>query len=735
LLFPPQCDPRAPYLALPSLTAFLRQNGYEVVQKDVNAEAFDKLLTQENLERMSGVISRRLKGLDGKRSLSYEEQKRYRKLGEATLFAPYIIRNIEKAKGILRDKEEFYDIDKHTWSRDVISRGLELISAVYYPTELSLHHYQMKYSSYSTKQLMEAIQDKEENIFLDFFERYTIPEIMSEKPDLVGISIAIYHQIIPGLTLANLIKKAGFYVTIGGSHYTKLMEEIRNSKELFSSVDSFIVYEGEHALLALAQQLEGDRDLSQVPNLVYNRGEETCVNEPFFIEDVNSLPTPDFDGLPFELYLSPEKVLPLSLSKGCYWRKCAFCEIYYSNIVKGYPGHYRPRKADLVIEDIRQLSGKYDTNFFLFTDETLAPKAMRSLSQSLIANDLRIQWLCYARFEEALTPQLCQLIAQAGCRKLLLGLESGCQRVLDLMEKGIGKKAVEGVLRNLYEAGVSIYLFCIIGFPSETKEEALETLDLLLRNKEVIDTPGFYLDIVMFNLDKHCKVAQFPHLYEVTQIFRNDEDDLSVSTLGFQTEVGMNRLEAEEVLSDMGRQTGRAFSPRRFPVPEEYNLLYHFHYDTKPFSISVSDKEVGQGDEDLSLAIPYIPESVTIKPFRYNLEHIIKTVSQNEKEVERMILEKGWLSKGEVRGEVEDKMATLSREETHVVLNAETNKMMFMDFRGNFLLGLCDGRRTFKELVQRYSDVYRIDFETAASRCLSFFEYMLTEGAIDINRW
>ena len=730
MLFPPQCDPRAPYLALPSLTAFLRQNGYEVVQKDINAEAYDRLLTEENLERTHKVISGRLKGLDGKRSLPYQEQKKYRKLGEAILFAPYIIRNIEKAKKTLRDKEEFYDIGKHTWSRDVISRGLDLISAAYYPTELSLHHYEMKYSSYSTKQLMEAIRDKEENIFLDFFERYTIPEIMSEKPDLVGISIAIYHQIIPGLTLASLIKKAGFYVTIGGTHYTKLIDEIRNNKELFSCTDSFIVYEGEHALLALAQQFGANGDLSSVPNLIYKKGEQICVNEPFFVEDVNSLPTPDFDDLPFELYLSPEKVLPLPLSKGCYWKKCAFCEIFYSNIIKGYPGHYRPRKTDLVIEDIRQLSGKYDTSFFFFTDETLSPKAMRSLSQSLIANNLEIQWLCYARFEEAFTPELCQLIAKAGCRKLLLGLESGCQRVLDLMEKGITKKTVEVILRNLYEAGVSLYLFCIIGFPTETQEEALETLDLLLRGKEVIDTPGFYLDLVMFNLDKHCKVAQFPHLYGVTQIFRNDEDDLSVSTLRFQTERGMNRLEAEEVLSNIRDQTEGAFSSRRFPVPEEYNLLYHFHYDTKPFSVSVLEKEVRHGDEDLSVAVPYIPESITIKSFRYSLEHIIKTVSEKEKEIERVSLEKGWLSKGEVREEVEGKMAPLSREETHVVLNAETNRMLFVDFRGNFLLGLCNGKHTFKDLVKRYSDVYRIAFEKAASRCVNFFEYLLGEGVI-----
>jgi radical SAM superfamily enzyme YgiQ (UPF0313 family) len=699
-----------------------------VIQKDVNAEAFNELLTAKTLEKSRRTVSRKLRELDGRRTLSYREQKKYRKLAEAALFAPFVSRNVEKAKAILHDKEDFYNIDKHTWSRDVISRSLDVISTAHYPSQLSLHHYEMDYSPYSTEQLLQAVEDREENIFLEYFEQYTIPEIAKEKPGLVGISVATFHQIIPGLTLAGLAKEAGFYVAVGGTHFTKLVEELQGARELFSCADAFIAYEGEHALLSLAQQLETDGDLGQVPNLIYMGGNKVRINEPFCVEDVNTLPTPDFDGMPFDLYLAPEKVLPLAYSKGCYWKKCAFCEIFYSNIIKGRPGHYRPKKTELVIEDIRQLSQKYGTRFFLFTDETLSPKAMRELSLALVEDNLNIQWLGYARFEEALTPELCQLISRAGCRKLLLGLESGCQRVLYLMEKGINKEQAEAILRNLHEAGVSVYLFCIVGFPTETREEALETLDFLLRNREMIDSPGFYLDLVLFNLDKHCKVSQLPEQYSVSQIYGNDYDDLSVSTLRFQSGEGMDRLEAEQVLSGIRGQTETAFSSRRFPVPEEYNLLYHYHYDKVPLTASPS--QPSRDDVDLSLAIPYISESATAMTFRYNLEQIIKTVSEKDGEIEKLNLEKGWLSKEEAGEGIEKEMPFVPREEAHAVLNAETSRMLFIDFRGNFLLGLCDGKRTFLEIARRFAQVYRLDSDRAANQCVNFFEYMMKEGIV-----
>ncbi|MFC1954333.1 B12-binding domain-containing radical SAM protein [Chloroflexota bacterium] len=703
-----------------------------MIQKDVNAEAYDKLLTKSHLERMFNGISKILVELDGKQSLSYKEQKEYSQLGNVSLSAPYVIRNIEEGKRILRDKEEFYDPTKYNWGLRMVSQGLALVSAAYYPTTLSLHDFKMRYSRYSTKQIARAIQDKNENPFLDYFNNITVPEIIQEKPDIVGISIANSCQVIPGLTLASLIKDAGFYVTIGGTIITKLVEKIRDNRALFTFADSFIAYEGEHALLALAQQLQVKGDFRKVPNLIYSIKESIYVNEPFLVEDVNSLPTPDFDGLPFELYLSPEKVLPLSLSKGCYWSNCAFCDIYYSNIGGDHPNHYRPRRTDLVMEDILQLSRRYNTKFFIFTDESLSPKAMSALSHSLITNNLDVQWLCYARFENALTPELCRLIARAGCRKLLLGLESGSQRVLDVMKKGISTEIIETTLKNLYNARVSFYLFCLIGFPTETEDEVLKTMSLLIQNKEVINTPGSFFEVVQFEFADHCTVAQSPDTYGVTQIFRNPDDDLATSASGFHAKSGMNSLETAKALSNILNQLDREFSSERFPTPEEYNILYHSHYDNKPFPYSFSYKETEQNNEYSFQAKLFIPKSVSIISFRYDLEYITNIIYTIDRNIQITCLEKSWLAEEEIRSDVESNVAALYPEETFAVTNVETNTTVFIDNRGKFFLDLCDGNHNLNNIAQRYSKDSGLTLEESSGQCMEFFKHLLAYQMVTV---
>jgi len=349
----------------------------------------------------------------------------------------------------------------------------------------------------------------------------------------------------------------------------------------------------------------------------------------------------------------------------------------------------------------------------------------------LIINSLNVQWLCYARFEKALTPELCQLIARAGCRKLLLGLESGCQRVLDIMEKGIGLEIIETTLKNLYIAGVSVYLFCLVGFPTETEEDVLQTMNLLIRNKDVINTFGSFFEVVQFEFNDHCKVAQFPDIFGVTQIFR-DDDDLATSASGFQAKSGMNHLKTTEVLSSIMNRLNREFLSERFPTPEEYNILYHSHYDNEPFSHSFSYKESKQTGEYSFNSKPYIPKSVFISSFHYNLENIINVVYTIEKEIELMSLEKGWLSEEEIRSEVESKVASLYPEETIVVANVETNTTVFIDHRGKFFLDLCNGNYNLTDIASRYSEDSGVALEESLNQCMEFFQHLLNAHMVTV---
>src|SRR2546422_10476237 len=98
------------------------------------------------------------------------------------------------------------------------------------------------------------------------------------------------------------------HLTIGGSIFTRLVDNLRRVEAMFQFADDFVVFEGETALLELIHQLEGKRDFSKVPNLIYRQNGKTIVNQPFFSENINALSAPNFDGFPFRQYLAPQSV-------------------------------------------------------------------------------------------------------------------------------------------------------------------------------------------------------------------------------------------------------------------------------------------------------------------------------------------------------------------------------------------------------------------------------------------
>jgi len=370
LLFPPSWHPSQPYLSLPSLTAFLRQNGvYDVEQRDLNIELLDFLLSQETCSDFYFKISDKLKSLENHSTKSKEK---IQALTSAAESLPALINRVEWSKNTLRS-DDFYDLNRYMESVHVINETLQLMSALYYPSSMNAVSNEMRFSVYSSKDILRAIESENENIFLSQYKEHFIDSLLNSHADIVGISITNTSQLIPGFTLAKLIKdnNEGIHVTIGGSVFTKLIEELKKVDSLFRYVDSFIVFEGEHALLELCCQIEGKKDFRKVPNLIYRQNGITKINDNFYAEDLNNLPTPDFDGFPLQLYFSPSPVLPVQTSRGCYYRKCAFCNLHLDH------RNFRLRRTELIMEDIQKLSQAYNTRFFFFTDESVPVNKLR----------------------------------------------------------------------------------------------------------------------------------------------------------------------------------------------------------------------------------------------------------------------------------------------------------------------------------------------------------------------
>ena len=133
LVYPPTCDPTAPYLAVPMLTGFLRGHGVTVLPVDANVEAFDAILEPGPLARLSERIEEGITALEKKSKLSHEEQLRYLTLQRARGDARAVPKGIDEAKAILRDEARFFDAAAYDSATRTIDAALRAISAAHHP--------------------------------------------------------------------------------------------------------------------------------------------------------------------------------------------------------------------------------------------------------------------------------------------------------------------------------------------------------------------------------------------------------------------------------------------------------------------------------------------------------------------------------------------------------------------------------------------------------------------------
>ena len=201
--------------------AFLDQAGItEKSQRDLNIEMLDRILTRsyglDVYERLLGKLKELEQHREGETGPGSDEH--YGRVVESLDRFPHLIDAIEPAKASLRN-EEFYDIDRYRESLFLIDRWLEVVSSIYFPTRLTVVDNQLSYSIYSSRDILKAVHDEQQNPYIELYRQFFLDSIVGEQPDLVGVSITATSQIIPGLTLCRLIKEANpdIHVTVGGS--------------------------------------------------------------------------------------------------------------------------------------------------------------------------------------------------------------------------------------------------------------------------------------------------------------------------------------------------------------------------------------------------------------------------------------------------------------------------------------------------------------------------------------
>ncbi len=575
LVFPSSWHPSQPYLSLPSLKGFLHKHGIEdVVQRDLAIELLDHLCTWEKTEPLYDRILSELRDLGSRSFLTDLEQEKFAKLREAEEVIPALHDQIDEAKKSLRC-QDFYDIERYMESLKIIDVWLDNILAPYYPSQLTVIGSQMRYSPYSTREILESFNNPNENFFYDLYKEHYIDSIVSKDIDLLGVSITSVEQIIPGLTLAHLVKerRPDIHITVGGSVFTKLVDVLEKGSPLFNFVDSFVVHEGETPLLRLVQELRGNRELDKVPNLVWEDQGRVRVNRPFAKEELNELPTPDFDGMPLDLYLSPERVLPIMGSRGCYWEKCAFCSIPFDHM------DFHVRYAETVVQDVVNLKEKYNCNYFFFTDEALPINFMRTFAGKLVEEKVDIQWTGELKFEKSLLrDDRMEILYRSGCRKLIFGLESYNQRVLNSMKKGVDQEVIDKTVEECLRIGIAMHFYILVGFPTETKEEVMDSINFVMDNREMLDSPGFSCITSQFDFERGTPIEKNPGEWGITKLYTPPDHDLSLG-YSYDINVGLTAEEATEVYQEVVEILSREVMtfPHNYSLAD--GLLYLGHHE------------------------------------------------------------------------------------------------------------------------------------------------------------
>jgi len=339
----------------------------------------------------------------------------------------------------------------------------------------------------------------------------TLAPAISERA-LVGFSIVDYFghfQMNLAACLARLVKRRRGWPTVLGGERDQVDGE--RALRLEEAFDQVVDGDGERALHALAcMHADRDREARFIEG-VWSRHEGRLVKNRVTRSHLDAMPRPSFDGVPLERYrrlpsawllealrrdgLEPASVpapalyLPYGFVKGCV-ADCAFCSA---------KEHLDVQAPEKTVDELLALSERYGTRDFVFLNNlvNLSPRWLRAFAERLIAARADLRWTDSCR-PTGVGPELAATLREAGCVLLNFGAESGSDRILARMRKGLRRADIISTLRATHEAGILNRVNLIAGYLHETDEDVDQTVSLVRELGEAIDLVGCFQGFYLF---------------------------------------------------------------------------------------------------------------------------------------------------------------------------------------------------------------------------------------------
>ena len=361
-------------------------------------------------------------------------------------------------------------------------------------------------------------------------------EMLKRNPDIVSIS-ALTPTIGAALDAADKIKnvKPDTIVVLGGYHPTFEYENLLKEEE---SIDVIVRGEGEYTMLELVQKIESGGDLKDVQGLAFiddTSEDKSIIVTPDRppIQDLDELPFPAFHLFPMEKYKIlniTTNVATIITTRGCPMQ-CSFCS---SAALHGK--HLRRRSYENVVDEIEMRLQEQNIDTIAFMDDTftLDVKFVKNFCEEIKRRGLKFWWGCTSRVD-TLSEELLEMMKDAGCITIFMGVESADQQMLDKMNKNITVRKTMNAFKLARKVGIRTIASCVIGMPEDTRESMKKTIDFVSSLKPnyalfslATPYPGtrFYKETFEKNLIKIRDWSKYTLINPILETIDCSKDDL-----------------------------------------------------------------------------------------------------------------------------------------------------------------------------------------------------------------
>jgi hypothetical protein len=493
LIHPPVSLPSEPPLGLGLLSALLRSCGLRVNVIDANVEALSQVI--HSVPEDAGTTTSQRRALHGR------------------------ARALEHLRGPLG----YTHIDRYRRALSDLDQILLLAGSAFPSTRMALAAYHEDHASpLSSDDLHAAAAHPERSPFAPCFRLLAL-RAAAEPPRLIGLSVNYLHQALPAMALAGTLRAALPHtpLLLGGALFRCWKQHLAPSS--FAPHVDEILFGDELSPLFLRLGLS-----PKIPERL-----------PW---------APDYSRMPWSLYLAPERIAPICTSRGCAWGRCRYCPEALSGEI------FSPLPADQVpvlLDDSRRSA---EAELIHIADSAIPEPTLDVLSRQR----WNARWYGFSRFSPRLArADFCRDLQRSGCEMIQLGLESGSETMLQRLRKGIRLDQASRALRELADAGIAVYLYVMFGIPSETRSDAMKTLEFVVDHAPCIT----FMNISLLNLP-----LQSPEESDLRLIpFSGNRNDLALYS-GFECTDGWQRREARRFMErDFARHPTIATILRRTP--------------------------------------------------------------------------------------------------------------------------------------------------------------------------